>query len=230
MLRTEAEHKQYNRAEQLAADLLLATDKGDATKVGRLLSAGADPDAPSLPPQFLAQPYSADIPPIFPLICAVGKGHLEVTRRLLEAGGNLNFHDNSGYTPLITAAINGWPKVLQLLLEHGAVIDDTLDGSVDGSHVPGGEGGGGTAFHAACCDQSKAGRQAECMEVLVQAGCDVSLLTKEGRTGRELAERAADSGREGARELLERLDALVRQQKFFASIGPIMLLTRSSTM
>ena len=76
-----------------------------------------------------------------------------------------------GMPPLMTAAGRGYLEVVRLLLARDVDLDiqdpDT----------------GGTAFHYACV-----GNWPECAEVVVRAGCDVSIKDKYGHTGRETAE------------------------------------------
>lgn len=55
-----------------------------------------------------------------PLMMAALRGHLELTRRLLERGAQLN---RSGWTPLHYAASSTEPGVVGLLLDRGAAID-----------------------------------------------------------------------------------------------------------
>jgi ankyrin repeat protein len=57
---------------------------------------------------------------VTPLQSAVAGGHLEVTRRLLEAGANPNVREGSGYTPLHTAAQNGDIEIVRSLIFGGA--------------------------------------------------------------------------------------------------------------
>jgi hypothetical protein len=115
----------------------------------------------------------------------VGPGNLEAARLLLEGGADPSRLDSEGNTPLMTAAVKDYVGVLRLLLARGAAVD-----AVHTDH-------GATAFHAACVTN-----HLECAEILLRAGCDVGLKSKDGMTGRELA---ADEAH-GA--LVERLDAL----------------------
>jgi ankyrin repeat protein len=76
-----------------------------------------------------------------------------------------------------------------LLLGRGAAVDTVYPAS------------GFTAFHHACFIN-----QAGCAEVLARAGCDVGAKTKDGQTGREVAE-----GR-GHAAVVARLRVVVAEQ------------------
>jgi ankyrin repeat protein len=61
-----------------------------------------------------------------PLHCATWKGHLEVVRLLLDAGANVNAHnenDHWGTTPLHAAAHANQAAIAQLLIDRGAEIN-----------------------------------------------------------------------------------------------------------
>ncbi len=57
-----------------------------------------------------------------PLMMASLKGHLDVAKRLIAAGADVN---KTGWTPLHYAATNGHIDVIKLLLEEHAFIDPT---------------------------------------------------------------------------------------------------------
>jgi hypothetical protein len=143
-----------------------AAGQGDDAAVSRLLAAGADPNA-----SVTIRTRSGDASETTTLWAAVGHGQVEAVRRLLDAGAGASLAGSEGDTPLMTAAGSGQLEVLQLLLERGVVVDAMHP--VNSS----------TAFHVACITN-----QAECAEALVMAGCDVTLKTIDGRTGREVAE------------------------------------------
>ncbi|MEJ2425671.1 MAG: ankyrin repeat domain-containing protein [Candidatus Thiodiazotropha sp.] len=50
-------------------------------------------------------------------------GHHEAAKRLLEAGANVNQLDKGGYSALMLAASNDHADIVELLLTHGASID-----------------------------------------------------------------------------------------------------------
>jgi ankyrin repeat protein len=61
-----------------------------------------------------------------PLHCAVWKGHEQVVAALLEAGADVNAHnenDHWGTTPLHAAAHANQPAIAQVLIERGADVD-----------------------------------------------------------------------------------------------------------
>ena len=54
---------------------------------------------------------------------ACASGHAEVVRSLLEAGANVEDHNENGHTPLMEAASAGHVEVAKILLEFGAGIN-----------------------------------------------------------------------------------------------------------
>jgi ankyrin repeat protein len=160
-----------------------AVKGGDLAAVARLLAAGADPNA-----LVTGRNASGEVLQTTVLCEAAAQTwrlEAEAARLLLDGGADPSLADSNGFTPLMVAARTGYLEVLRLLLARGAAVDavEPCDGA--------------TAFHYACHDN-----QAECAEALVQAGCEVGLMTKRGKTGREVA--AAN----GHRALVVRLRAL----------------------
>lgn len=58
-----------------------------------------------------------------PLMYGCAGGHEEVVRVLLEAGANVEDHNENGHTPLMETASAGHVQVAKILLEHGAGIN-----------------------------------------------------------------------------------------------------------
>lgn len=103
------------------------------------------------------------------LHAAAGAGHLDVAQMLIAAGADVNVKVNDQETPLIQAAMNGWPLMVGMLLQHKADIDHAE--SYDGH----------TALHWA----SRLGRSTT-VETLLAAGANESLKSKHGETAREM--------------------------------------------
>jgi ankyrin repeat protein len=73
-----------------------------------------------------ADPHAHDDNGSTPLHFAVSKGHLEVTRMLLERKADVNSLNGEGLTPLQRASEGprkGYPDIMQLLLDHGANVN-----------------------------------------------------------------------------------------------------------
>lgn len=122
-------------------DFFSAVKRDDAAAVRTLLARGFDPD--TLDPKGLSALYLAMREPSpkvaaalidwpktnveirtradeSPLMMAALKGHLDLARRLIERGADVN---KTGWTPLHYAATGGHLAVIELLLEHHAYID-----------------------------------------------------------------------------------------------------------
>jgi uncharacterized protein len=98
--------------EDLHHALLAAVEANDLAKAGELLRCrGANPNrrGPS--------PYTA-------LMIAAGRGYVQMTELLLNAGADVNVMDSSlGATPLHKAVQSGSVEVARLLLDHGAFLN-----------------------------------------------------------------------------------------------------------
>lgn len=94
----------------------LAAYFGQLNIVDYLLKAGAEVNSPS-----------KNSLRVTPLQSAVAGGHLEITRRLLEAGASPNVREGGGYTPLHTAAHNGDIEIVRNLIFGGADLEAVSD-------------------------------------------------------------------------------------------------------
>lgn len=54
---------------------------------------------------------------------AIGYGHKEVVRLLLDAGANVNVQDSIGFTPLMEAAQQGDKEIVKMLIDAGADVE-----------------------------------------------------------------------------------------------------------
>jgi ankyrin repeat protein len=88
--------------------LLNAAGHGDVQSVRLLLAAGADP---------ARRDYRFDWQP---LDRAADYDNAPVARLLIAAGVDVNRSDDTGFTPLMTAAESGSPRVVRILLASGA--------------------------------------------------------------------------------------------------------------
>ena len=157
---------------------------GDLGGVQRALDGGVDPNAlvhiEKAGGKYAGGKYEGTA-----LVRAAFNGQLEVAALLLDRGASPDKPDSFGFTPLMKAANHGHAAVVGLLLERGADLTATNPR-------------GATAFHFAC-----AANQPGCVEALVRTDCDMAAKTKDGRTGKMMAEA------EGNTEVLERLRDLV---------------------
>ena len=97
--------------EDAARQIIKAAKKGDAPTVRRLL----DPDRSLV--------GARDKDGSTPLHCAAWNGHAEVATILLEAGADINDHNQNGHwgtTPLHAAAHGDQKQVAALLIARGA--------------------------------------------------------------------------------------------------------------
>lgn len=61
-----------------------------------------------------------------PLHCAAWKGHAQIVELLLDAGADINAHNDNGHwgtTPLHAAAHGNQRKVAEILIQHGADLN-----------------------------------------------------------------------------------------------------------
>jgi ankyrin repeat protein len=116
---------------------------------------------------------AVDIPTGFgstALHLAAWRGQVEIGKRLLSGGADLNARDDFGRTPLHIAAHYGELKFARMLLEHEAQIDAQ-------------QYEGDTPMHHA----SRYGH-VKAVELFLEYGASISVRNKEGRTPSELAQ------------------------------------------
>lgn len=115
--------------------LMEAASAGHVDIVRLLIAHGADVNAQSTSgriecvyTELTSPPYRSKLIPRrclgnTPLMYGCAGGHEEVVRVLLEAGANVEDHNENGHTPLMEAASAGHVPVAKILLEHGAGIN-----------------------------------------------------------------------------------------------------------
>jgi ankyrin repeat protein len=108
---------------------------------------------------------------------------------LLEHNANPNVLTSNGATPLMEAACGAHLTILRTLLDYDAIIDAVNTNQ------------GLTAFHYACFEG-----HADCAVELARRGCDMTLRTKHGMTGKDIAEREKHTA------VLDGLRSLVAEQ------------------
>ncbi len=91
--------------------LLIAARYGRDQSVIALLASGADPNAT----------IEFNQPP--PLGIAASEGYLDIVKRLLEAGANVNSRYQNGKTALMSASFSGHLKIAGVLLDAGADVN-----------------------------------------------------------------------------------------------------------
>jgi ankyrin repeat protein len=142
--------------------LMEAARSHDVRVLELLLGAGARPEV---------EGAASDAATAFHFAC--GRGTEAHVRCLIDAGCDMEARDAEGRTGLMVAAIEGRPDVLEILVDAGAALDTSNDS-------------GWTAFHCAC---SKGQRwHADCVAVLVAAGCDQQARTIDNLSGQMMAE------------------------------------------
>lgn len=127
--------------------LLEAAEKGQAKRVQRLLSQGADVNAKNkwnITPLMSASKNGylgivrelvtrkaviEDYKGNSALVWAAWAGHLDVVKLLLEYGADVKALDENGNTALFDAARRGHPEVVKVLLEHGSRVHDSKNPS-----------------------------------------------------------------------------------------------------
>ena len=141
--------------------------QGNLLNLELLLDGGTDPNAlvptdvddPTRPGQKVSDTA---------LVRAVSSHQEAAVGLLLERGADADMPNSVGQTPIMMAAHRGGLAVVRLLLGRQVQLD-----SVE-------EEAGLSAFHFACFSG-----HAACAAELVLAGCDTTLRSKQGKTGRE---------------------------------------------
>jgi ankyrin repeat protein len=106
------------------------------------------------------------------LVEAIENGNVDVVKRLIEEGVNVNLSRN-GVTPLMLAASKGHAEIAEVVLQAGVNINAKDDD-------------GWTALHKAAFDQAGTA----IIELLMQSGIDVSAQNNAKKTALQLAEEA----------------------------------------
>ena len=101
----------------------------------------------------------------------VRRGDLEIGKRLLDCGTDVNAQDDGGWTPLYLAAWNGRLDFTQMLLEHGAAINASTQN-------------GETPLHKA----SEKGH-VDIVRLLLEHGADPNISDDSGKTPSDVASR-----------------------------------------
>ncbi|KAK4451577.1 ankyrin repeat-containing domain protein [Podospora aff. communis PSN243] len=168
--------------------LHLAAQNGFAPVIWLLLEKGADP-------------MQKDTTGCTPLHCAAATNHIEVAGLLLaQQRGDLKLVravDNEGRTALHAAASGGYPDVVQVLLDGGALpVIDVRDGE------------GYTALRRAVKKQ-----YLEVVICLVKAGADVNMPGRKGKTALHLAMAEGNEGIINALLEAETIDQTIKDSK-----------------
>ena len=100
---------------------------------------------------------------------AARDGHIEVVKKHLAAGVNVNAKDEGGVTPLLVAAAGGHMEIVELLITKGADVNAKAYG--------------GTPLHLAAIRGHK-----EIAELLIDNGADVNAQDVASRTPLDVAE------------------------------------------
>jgi ankyrin repeat protein len=100
--------------QSLEEKLILAVRQNQPAEVDRLLAAGANVNADQVK-GFEGRP---------PLFHAATYGYVDIARRLIEKGANVNAGVQSGaVTPLMVAALNGSAAMVALMIQSGADVN-----------------------------------------------------------------------------------------------------------
>ena len=131
----------------LNESLIEAAKSGDLEQVRALVEKGADPNFGEIPS----------------FSWAYFKGHTDISKWLLNQGGNVNHDEFTEMTLLMAATVRGDVEFVEFLIDSGADVNLSLPA------------GGETALHKAAIQN-----QPETMKLLIQRGGDVNRRTKIG--------------------------------------------------
>ena len=145
----------------MSQELFAAARAGDAARIKRLITAGADP-------------HSVDDVGETALMHAAHHGHLAAVAVLVAAGADVNAASGQGWTALARAAYNGetgrgYVEVLEALHQAGAALDARIFFGITPLMLAAGGG------------------DASVVEWLINNGADVLASNEGGRTARMMA-------------------------------------------
>lgn len=172
------------------SQLLAAAATGDTVTVRQLLQAGADLNA-------------QDELGRTPVMAATHGNHIQTVQALIEAGADIDIQDNRLDNPFLYAGAEGLLEILRLTIAAGA--DTTLTNRYGGTAlIPAAERGhveivaellaytdveidhinnlGWTALLEAIVLSDGGARHQQIVQMLVDAGADISIADKEGVT------------------------------------------------
>mmetsp|Transcript_1142 Transcript_1142/g.1683 ORF Transcript_1142/g.1683 Transcript_1142/m.1683 type:complete len:157 (-) Transcript_1142:450-920(-) len=150
------------------------------------------------------------------------KGHVDLVRKLIINGADVNTTDNDEYTPLHHACSNGHVNVAKLLITNGAKVNAKNDD-------------GGTPLHWACINghvnvaklliekgaefNAKNNEGITPLDVAVEKKIDVvKLLQKKNATDGNVESFAKGAAKAGARGIV----AAIAEELLYAAIGGAM--------
>jgi ankyrin repeat protein len=170
-----------------ALELRAAAENGDCGKLCELLDGDG---ASAVNERIQVTDATGEKVKVTALLTAVVYEQHAAVELLLEHSANPNLADSDGATPLMEAAIGGHLPILRTLLDRKdiAINDTELEHDA-------------TAFHLACGNDKP-----DCAVELARRGCDMTLRTKDGETGKDIVERMKRTA------VLEGLRALVVEQ------------------
>ena len=108
------------------------------------------------------------------LIQCVKSGEPAMVEMALRYGASVNLGDSQNRTPLMYAAVNDRPDIMKILVDHGADLDQQV------------EGYGYTALHLASIQGAE-----KAVKFLIDRGCDTELAVYDGKDARDLAKNGA---------------------------------------